>query len=284
MASYPTSVVVYTTKVDDQVIEPEHINDLQAEIVAIAGGLLNGLAHDLKFTDATYDIGKSGATRPRDGFFSRNVVVGGTFAVTGATTLTGLVTMPNSTISLRGVVYTLPSADGSANSVLTTNGSATLSWTDPAWKLLGAGTGTTTTTSAENFATQAISGLTNKDTIKIFYSLESITQQTANPLFYNSTDGVEICKTNGGNTLSTANSVMLGEAMIRCAPEAATRVFSMDRALRGGDSANEEVSDNGITTFTTNYTGSWTLAFRHGGVTSGGTLRWSWSVYKVSGQ
>lgn len=42
---------------------------------------------DLTFTDATYDIGKSGATRPRDGFFSRNVTIGGTLAVTGAATL-----------------------------------------------------------------------------------------------------------------------------------------------------------------------------------------------------
>lgn len=39
----------------------------------LAGGTLTG---DLKFTDATYDIGKSGATRPRDAFFSRNVTVG----------------------------------------------------------------------------------------------------------------------------------------------------------------------------------------------------------------
>jgi hypothetical protein len=34
-------------------------------------------AGDLLFTDATYDIGKSGATRPRDGFFSRNLNVSG---------------------------------------------------------------------------------------------------------------------------------------------------------------------------------------------------------------
>lgn len=51
----------------------------------IAGGTLTG---DLKFTDASFDIGKSGATRPRDGFFSRNVVIGGTLAVTGAVTFT----------------------------------------------------------------------------------------------------------------------------------------------------------------------------------------------------
>jgi len=44
---------------------------------------------DLLFTDATYDIGKSGATRPRDGFFSRNMAVGGTLGVTGLITATG---------------------------------------------------------------------------------------------------------------------------------------------------------------------------------------------------
>jgi hypothetical protein len=44
---------------------------------------------DLLFTDSTYDIGKSGATRPRDGFFSRNMAVGGTLGVTGLITATG---------------------------------------------------------------------------------------------------------------------------------------------------------------------------------------------------
>jgi len=49
-------------------------------------------AGDLLFTDATYDIGKSGATRPRDGFFSRNLTVGGTLGLASA----GL-SMPTST-------------------------------------------------------------------------------------------------------------------------------------------------------------------------------------------
>lgn len=38
---------------------------------------------DLLFTDATYDIGKSGATRPRDGFFSRNMTAGGNLVISG---------------------------------------------------------------------------------------------------------------------------------------------------------------------------------------------------------
>ena len=46
----------------------------------LVGGTLTG---NLLFTDATYDIGASGATRPRDGFFSRNLTVGGNILPTG---------------------------------------------------------------------------------------------------------------------------------------------------------------------------------------------------------
>lgn len=44
---------------------------------------LNPVQTDILFTDATNDIGKTGATRPRDGFFSRNVEIGGTLNVAG---------------------------------------------------------------------------------------------------------------------------------------------------------------------------------------------------------
>lgn len=40
---------------------------------------------NLLFTDATYDIGASGATRPRDAYLSRNLVVGGTATLTALT-------------------------------------------------------------------------------------------------------------------------------------------------------------------------------------------------------
>jgi hypothetical protein len=43
-------------------------------------------AADLLFTDATYDFGKAGATRARDGFFSRHLTVGGTLTVNGTGT------------------------------------------------------------------------------------------------------------------------------------------------------------------------------------------------------
>ena len=50
---------------------------------AAAGGIPNPITQDLLFTDATYDIGKSGATRPRDGFFSRNFTLGGLLKAVG---------------------------------------------------------------------------------------------------------------------------------------------------------------------------------------------------------
>lgn len=47
-------------------------------------------SRDLLFPDASYDIGKSGATRPRDGFFSRNVTIGGTATFAGAIVADGV--------------------------------------------------------------------------------------------------------------------------------------------------------------------------------------------------
>lgn len=52
---------------------------------------VGNIVADVKFTDATFDIGKSAATRPRDGFFSRNGVFGGTLGVTGVLTPSALI-------------------------------------------------------------------------------------------------------------------------------------------------------------------------------------------------
>src|SRR6185436_11148478 len=81
---------------------------ISGKTVALIGSANSG---DLLFTDAAYDIGKSGATRARDLFLSRNAViggnlsVGGTLGVTGATTLgaavavsAGQVTIPSGTV------------------------------------------------------------------------------------------------------------------------------------------------------------------------------------------
>jgi hypothetical protein len=58
-----------------------------AATAAIAATIPNPISQDLLFVDATYDIGKAGATRPRDLFLSRNATVGNTLTVVGTSTL-----------------------------------------------------------------------------------------------------------------------------------------------------------------------------------------------------
>jgi hypothetical protein len=61
VASYPTSVKTFTTKASNDVIQPAHINDLQDEVVAIEGALLNGFEHNL-IPESTGDARNLGAT------------------------------------------------------------------------------------------------------------------------------------------------------------------------------------------------------------------------------
>ena len=82
------------------------------------------LTQDLLFTDATYDIGKSGATRPRDGFFSRNAVVGGTLGVTGITTLTAKPVL--SSLSASQAVFS-DSGKGLVSNAITGTGNVVMS-------------------------------------------------------------------------------------------------------------------------------------------------------------
>lgn len=78
MANYPTSAFSPTTKNAGDTIAASHVNDLQNEVTAVETALLtSGLAHHLLFVDATYDIGASGATRPRNLYLSGLVTAGG---------------------------------------------------------------------------------------------------------------------------------------------------------------------------------------------------------------
>jgi hypothetical protein len=149
--------------------------------------------------------------------------------------------------------------------------------------LLKANSGTTTTATAENVDTVAISGLTAKDTLFIYYTMESVTQATANPRFYNDTDAVLIAQVNNRLAIS-AGGKLIGHAQAMQAQSAATRVFGIATDINFGVADTTLLGSAHDVTFTTNWTGSWTLALRQGGVTAGGTFKWSWSVYKVPGQ
>jgi hypothetical protein len=78
-----------------------------------------------------------------------------------------------------------------------------------------------------------------------------------------------------------AGATTMGVGVIQQAQSAATKIATSTAAT---DSAGTNKANGAIATFTTNWTGTWTLALRHAGVTAGGTCAWSWSVYVVTGQ
>ena len=156
----------------------------------------------------------------------------------------------------------------------------TLSASSATMSLLYANSGTDTNVAAATVDTIAISGLTAKDTVYVVVTTRSATQATATPILQNSTDSVSL----GG--LADAPMVVdrsyLMSFHIRQMQHAATVVFS---SRDGNDSANASSWPLGtLATFVTAWTGSWTLALRHGGVTAGGTFQWSWAVHKIAGQ
>ena len=62
---------------------------------------LGTLAANLLFVDATYDIGASGATRPRDFFLSRNATIGGTVTSVGLLTVQAGLTVSGGGIAIQ---------------------------------------------------------------------------------------------------------------------------------------------------------------------------------------
>jgi len=110
------------SRVKNWIAEVLTYSDLNSEfnnILNNPGSLITPITFNLTFTDATYDIGASGATRPRDLFLSRNAVVGGTLEVTGATTLSAALTYGGVTLS--------NAVTGTGNMVLATSPTFTTS-------------------------------------------------------------------------------------------------------------------------------------------------------------
>jgi hypothetical protein len=104
------------------------IGDSSADTLTVNSTITSNLI----FTDATYDIGASGATRPRNLYLSGNGVVGGTLGVTGLITATGGVSgslTGNVTGDLSGSVTggTISGTTGTFSSTLGVTGATTLS-------------------------------------------------------------------------------------------------------------------------------------------------------------
>ena len=139
--------------------------------------------------------------------------------------------------------------------------------------LLKAGNGTSTDSAANNLDTIAISGLTVKDTIMVIYwgfgSAGACDIQLRND-----TDAVAFSMTavrTGAGTGGQAVSHLNSDA------QTTTRVFGL---VYGEVNAIQATT----VTYTTAWTSPWTLALRSFGISGGGTLNWSWSVYKIAGQ
>lgn len=150
--------------------------------------------------------------------------------------------------------------------------------------LLKAGSGTSTNAAAENVDTVAISGLTVKDKIRVLITHSSVTQLTTIPVLYQNTDGIWIVNTSGGNNIAageySSEDVVFGPDQSDSKMVVALNVSGRNTTTADGIGSVR----TGRNQWTTDWTGAWTLALRHGGVTAGGTYRWSWAVYKIAGQ
>lgn len=182
-------------------------------------------------------------------------------------------------------------APGSSGNLLTSDGT---NWTSAAaggagaMTLLHAAKGTNTSTSANTVDSIALSGLTQLDTIVIYFNCRQITQDNGNGIsFYSSTDATILGRLSADGAMS-AGQVMGGTVTLRCDQNSTTTynmftvsVINNGNSTTGTTSALTNLADK---TFTTAWTSPWTLALHSDGMTSGGTLRYNWSVYKVAGQ
>ena len=143
----------------------------------------------------------------------------------------------------------------------------------PFASVLKSGGGTSTTTSANNLDSVAISGLTALDQLWVIVWLEQTVQDSSGVDVYNSTDSV---------SLDTTAALTAPAYKSRFSPIMRSR--SSNTKLFWRVAANFQGAANTPVTVTTGWTGSWTLALRSLGMTSGGQLDWSWAVLMAKGQ
>ncbi len=172
-------------------------------------------------------------------------------------------------------------ATGTAGQVLVSGGSsADPSFGAGTFSLLHSGSGTDTNAGAADVDSFALTGLTALDTIYVVFLIESVTQQTANVILRTATDSISLGSlTNGG--VIAAGVQVLGELLIK--PRQGSTVNLTSRISAMSTTPTDMTNINAITV-TTAWTGSWSLAMRHAGVTAGGTFKYVWNVFCQHGQ
>jgi hypothetical protein len=196
---------------------------------AVVASIPNPITQDLLFTDDTYDIGKSGATRPRDGFFSRNTVVGGTMGVTGIATLTAQPILSSLTASQatftdgsKGLVSNAITGTGnvvmSASPTLTgTIGAAALTLSTPL--VVGSGgTGVATLTSGNVLIGAGTSDITSTANISVAQGGTGVASLTANNLLLGAgTSDVTFAAPGSSGNVLTSNGTVWASAAVTAA-------------------------------------------------------------------
>lgn len=194
---------------------------------------------------------------------------------TGATTLAA-----HGVVIGNGTSAVAVTGAGTAGQILTSNGaSADPTFQAPSGVMTQIGTtqqGTSTSTSATTVATVTISGLTNKDVLYVVTTLYSETQSTSTPFLRHETDGVNFLAM--GASVGT-NTTATYEARISISNFNNTSIQTNGVRGIGPSAGTDSTQYNASTAFT----GTWDLGLRHGGVTSGGTLYYTFRVYKIAG-
>jgi hypothetical protein len=148
--------------------------------------------------------------------------------------------------------------------------------------LLKQGSGTSTAAGATVVDSIAITGVTTKDTLLVYYTIESVTADTALTYLINTTDTAQLQTLCAAAGVVTAGSTFIGVSTI--APRQGSTTLIVGQNSGWGTLAAAAIAHGLRVTFATAWTGSWTLGLKHNGVTAGGTFSYTWSVYRVLGQ
>jgi hypothetical protein len=275
--------VAPTTRADGYVVDAtEWDQNVVDNVIALRSGALSVASQatgDVMAASSSTQLARVAPAAAKTALISNGAGVAPTFqSVTVTGQAEGDVIIANSTTSLKVVT------PATAGHVLTSAGAATAPvFAAQTMSLLKANSGTTTAAGAENVDTFAITGLTAKDTLFVVGTVRAATQAVSTIRLYNSTDSVEITPINdqGGSGDYAANQYGIFQCNIRQTQSSATVIMGMTDL----QNANNTRNSLGLgSSFTTAWTGAWTLALRHSGVVAGGTFEWSWAVYKIAGQ
>ncbi len=212
---------------------------------------------------------------------SANGTSGGVLAYTGATTMASSGALTQHGVVIGGGAGAVPvsTSAGTAGQALRSNGaSADPTFQAETYALLTQNSGSTSTTSATNLDTLALSGLTQKDILVIEYELQQSVANSSGFSFYSSTDSTTIIQISGG---VPSGNFFTGTVKIF---SDSTTTTQYDAFALGAYSGGTNNSNMATPTLATAFTASWTLAFRSLGMVAGGTAFWRWNVYKLAGQ